>query len=260
MTTIPRVVPDVRSSDRARSEQFYIDILGFERCMDEGDMVMFCSPSHDWVQVTLNGDGVALPPGFFVDVATPEAVARLHDDATDRGYRIIEALDDKPWGIRRFSLLDPSGTRVTVLAHAEPTPRHDGEDPNHPVQIVRAIPTVRSRDRGPCLAFYVDYLGLEVCMDMEHMVMFCSRSHSRVQVVLTDDLALPPGFDLDVGNPARVDLVHQQALHGDFHVVVPPVDVDGMIRSCNILDPNGVGVNVIAHLAERHQTPATTAQ
>ena len=25
----------------------------------------------------------------------------------------------KPWGIRRFSVLDPSGARVTVLAHLD---------------------------------------------------------------------------------------------------------------------------------------------
>lgn len=33
------------------------------------------------------------------------------------GVRASEPLDDKPWGIRRFSLLDPSGSRMTVLAH-----------------------------------------------------------------------------------------------------------------------------------------------
>jgi hypothetical protein len=65
----------------------------------------------------VNGDGVPLPPGFAVDVGTAGRVTELHGEVVERGLTIVEPIDDKPWGIRRFSVLDPNGTRVTVLAH-----------------------------------------------------------------------------------------------------------------------------------------------
>jgi uncharacterized glyoxalase superfamily protein PhnB len=118
--TITRAIPDIRSSDLDGTRDFYAGLLGFDVCMEERGMLMFCSPSNPKVQVSVNGDGVPLPPGFAVDVGTAERVTHLHDDAVERALTIVEPLDDKPWGIRRFSVLDPNGTRVTVLAHLSP--------------------------------------------------------------------------------------------------------------------------------------------
>jgi len=73
-------------------------------------------------QVTLNGDAadaMPLPPGFSVDVGYPESVTEIHARALAQGSTIIEPLEDKPIGIRRFSLLDPNGTRVTIVAHLD---------------------------------------------------------------------------------------------------------------------------------------------
>jgi len=46
-------------------------------------------------------------------------VSRIHEEAGAKGYNIIEPLAEKPMGIRRFSLLDPDGNRITVLAHLD---------------------------------------------------------------------------------------------------------------------------------------------
>lgn len=54
-----------------------------------------------------------------MDVGLPESVTELHARAVDQGCIIIERLEDKPMGIRRFSLLDPNGVRITVLAHLD---------------------------------------------------------------------------------------------------------------------------------------------
>jgi len=84
-------------------------------------MLMFCSPTNPQVQVTVNGEGVPLPPGFIIDVGTAERVVAIHERSVQDGVTIVEPLDDKPWGIRRFSLLDPNGARITVLAHLDPS-------------------------------------------------------------------------------------------------------------------------------------------
>jgi catechol 2,3-dioxygenase-like lactoylglutathione lyase family enzyme len=119
---ITRAVPDIRSDDIEASRAFYNGLLGFDVSMEAGKFLLFSSPSDPNVQVSLNGDFDSLPAGFIVDVGSAERVAEIHDAAVAGGLRIVEPVDDKPWGIRRFSLLDPSGSRVTVLAHFEPAP------------------------------------------------------------------------------------------------------------------------------------------
>jgi catechol 2,3-dioxygenase-like lactoylglutathione lyase family enzyme len=118
---ITRAVPDIRSDDVEASRAFYSGLLGFDVSMEVGRFLLFTSPSDPNIQVSLNGDFDSLPAGFIVDVGTAERVAEIHAAAVADGLRIIEPVDDKPWGIRRFSLLDPSGSRVTVLAHFEPS-------------------------------------------------------------------------------------------------------------------------------------------
>jgi len=118
--TIVRTVPDIRALDLSVSRSFYEDLLGFKVVMDQAGMLMFASPTDPKQQVTLNGDAAesaALPPGFAMDVGIPENVTELHTRAMDQGCIIVEPLEDKPMGIRRFSLLDPNGVRITVLAH-----------------------------------------------------------------------------------------------------------------------------------------------
>ena len=119
IVTINRAMPDIRSDDIQACRGFYADLLGFDLAMEVGDFLMFSSPSDPNVQISVNGDFASLPPGFIVDVGTAERVAEIHAAAVAQSLRIIEDLDDKPWGIRRFSMLDPSGARVSVLAHFE---------------------------------------------------------------------------------------------------------------------------------------------
>jgi catechol 2,3-dioxygenase-like lactoylglutathione lyase family enzyme len=119
---ITRAFPDIRSDDIDGSRAFYSGLLGFDVAMERDKFLLFTSPSDPKIQVSLNGDFDTLPAGFVVDVGTADRVRSIHDAAEEQGLRIVEPLDDKPWGIRRFSLLDPSGSRVTVLAHLADEP------------------------------------------------------------------------------------------------------------------------------------------
>ena len=114
---IKRAAPDIRADDVAASREFYGELLGFHLAMEEGNFLLFSSPANPAIQVSLNGDFGTLPPGFIVDVGSAERVTEIYDTAVAQGLRIVEPLEDKPWGIRRFSVLDPSGNRVSVLAH-----------------------------------------------------------------------------------------------------------------------------------------------
>ncbi|WP_211236641.1 hypothetical protein [Arthrobacter castelli] len=48
---------------------------------------------------------------------SPATWTRCHNDAVQRGLRVVYPLTNEPWGVRRFFVEDPGGTTVNVLAH-----------------------------------------------------------------------------------------------------------------------------------------------
>lgn len=82
---------------------------------------MMRSPANTLAPTIGKDNGHAgLPPGFAVDVGNPEQLQQIFESVTKRGYPIVEPLSDKPWGIRRFSVIDPNGVRVTVIRPIDP--------------------------------------------------------------------------------------------------------------------------------------------
>ncbi|MCB8985067.1 MAG: VOC family protein [Ardenticatenaceae bacterium] len=120
--TITRIIPEVRSNNLAETRDFYTGILGLVIDMEEGDFLMMSSPANTSAQLIVNDNGhVGLPPGFAVDVGNTQQLQQIYQSVIDRGLPIVEPLADKPWGIRRFSVIDPTGVRVTVISHIDPS-------------------------------------------------------------------------------------------------------------------------------------------
>ena len=118
--TITRIIPEVRSNNLAETRDFYTGILGLVIDMEEGDFLMMSSPANTSAQLIVNDNGHAgLPPGFAVDVGNAQQLQQIYQSVIDRGLPIVEPLTDKPWGIRRFSVIDPTGVRVTVISHID---------------------------------------------------------------------------------------------------------------------------------------------
>jgi catechol 2,3-dioxygenase-like lactoylglutathione lyase family enzyme len=120
---IVRTIPDARSLSMPASRAFYEGVLGFNIAMEHAGMMIVASETQPKKQVSVNADAAdakPLPPGFAVDVGFPESVSEIHERVIAQGITIIEPLEDKPIGIRRFSVLDPNGTRVTIVAHLNP--------------------------------------------------------------------------------------------------------------------------------------------
>ena len=115
-----RVIPYAPASDVDASRAFYTDVLGFEVVMEE-PVLGLASPADPGAQVIIPAVGFEDPqPHFGVDLGDPAAVDAAHDAALQRGLRVVYALRDEPWGVRRFFVEDPNGTIVNVLAHALP--------------------------------------------------------------------------------------------------------------------------------------------
>jgi hypothetical protein len=122
LMAVLRAIPEVRTGEDevAATSRFYSEVVGLDVSMEVGSFILLTAPGSPNVQVMLNGDPAdqdPLPPGFTVDLGSGEAVNAAYETSVRRGLTIVEEMDDKPWGIRRFSVLDPVGTRVTMLAH-----------------------------------------------------------------------------------------------------------------------------------------------
>jgi catechol 2,3-dioxygenase-like lactoylglutathione lyase family enzyme len=113
---ISRVVPDIRSRQMDESRAFYVDFLGFNVGMDMGFITTFVSPTNPTSQITvLHDDGSsALLPNVSIEV---EDVDKVFVEATRRGLEIAYPLTDEPWGVRRFFVVDPSGTVLNIMSH-----------------------------------------------------------------------------------------------------------------------------------------------
>jgi len=117
---VTRIIPEVRSNNLAETRDFYTGILGLVIDMEEGDFLMMSSPANTSAQLIVNDNGHAgLPPGFAVDVGNTQQLQQIYQSVIDRGLPIVEPLTDKPWAIRRFSVIGPTGVRVTVISHID---------------------------------------------------------------------------------------------------------------------------------------------
>jgi len=113
---INRVVADIKSRQMDKSRAFYVDFLGFNVAMDMGFIATFVSPSNPAAQISvLHDDGSsALLPNVSIEV---DDIDTIYAGAVDRGLEIPYPLTDEPWGVRRFFVVDPSGTVLNVMSH-----------------------------------------------------------------------------------------------------------------------------------------------
>src|SRR5437764_298878 len=94
---------------------YYLDKLGFDRdftapgweFLSFGDFkVMFVECSYDMTaESTVNHS--------WLDHALIENVDKIYQEFIDRGAVILSSIENKPWGIREFSVVTPDGHRIT---------------------------------------------------------------------------------------------------------------------------------------------------
>jgi catechol 2,3-dioxygenase-like lactoylglutathione lyase family enzyme len=112
-----RVIAYADGENLDASRAFYVDVLGFEVAMED-PVLGLTAPAGRGGEVLVPAAGFHDPePRFGIDLGDPEAVDAAHAAAVERGLRVVYALRDEPWGVRRFFVEDPSGTIINVLAH-----------------------------------------------------------------------------------------------------------------------------------------------
>ena len=180
-----------------------------------------------------------------MEVESLDDVAALYERRHAGGVRTIEELKlDRS----QFSVLDPSGRRVTIAAREDQSTSVSGDSSR---SLSRVIPGVNTNDPGATRRFYVEYLGLSLVWDIDGISMFRSLTASAAEVIASTRLANPDGFDVVVGSLDRLDEIHRAALGRSIVLHAPADFPEHGIRCFMLLDPNGIGVNVAALLDSR---------
>lgn len=117
--------------------------------------------------------------------------------------------------------------------------------------VTRIIPELRSQDLAATEDLYCNVLGLEIGMsdDESGFRSFSSPDTPSAQVIVNDNahVGLPPGFAMDVGEPAQVDAIHRAIGDRGLAVVEPLMTKPWGIRRFSFIDHNGERITVIAH-------------
>ena len=112
--------------------------------------------------------------------------------------------------------------------------------------IRRVVPDIKSRSLPDSRVFYVDFLGMDLAMDMGFVMTFVSPSNPTAQigVVRNEGSTLLPHLSVEV---ADVDDVHKRAVERGLEIVYPLTDEPWGVRRFFVVDPNGTIINVLSH-------------
>lgn len=108
MAKLSRIAPEVPVSDLRGAIAYYVQKLGFRVAMEMpgGDYAIV---ERDDVAIHLFADGQHTPVGVHVFT---HQLDELHAELEQRGARLTQAIERKPWGNRDFRVADPSGNEI----------------------------------------------------------------------------------------------------------------------------------------------------
>jgi catechol 2,3-dioxygenase-like lactoylglutathione lyase family enzyme len=116
------------------------------------------------------------------------------------------------------------------------------------MNIRRVVPDIKSKHMDESRAFYVDFLGFNVGMDMGFIMTFVSPSNPTSQIsILRDDgtSALLPNVSVEVED---VDKVYAAATERGIEIVYPLTNEPWGVRRFFVVDPNGMILNILSHI------------
>lgn len=113
--------------------------------------------------------------------------------------------------------------------------------------IRRVVPNLKSTNIDANRAFYVDFAGFELAMDMGWIATFVAPGQAAAQIsVLTVDMTAPVHPDLTV-EVVDVDALYTEAVRRGLTVVYPLTDEPWGVRRFFVADPDGRVVNFMRH-------------
>ena len=103
------VTPILSVLDLSAALEFYERVLGFRRAWTWGEPAYLASVCRDQVELNLGVRGKVGPPDTSQAYLRVSGVDRYFAQLSKAGAEIREAIADRPYGLRDFSVRDPSG-------------------------------------------------------------------------------------------------------------------------------------------------------
>jgi predicted enzyme related to lactoylglutathione lyase len=106
-------------SDVDAARTFYADFLGLDvEAMNLGWVARFqTADGRASVQVVTRD--ASSPVDSVLSVHVGDDVEAAYAEAQRRGYEIVHALTQEPWGVRRFMVRDPDGNVINIVSHRD---------------------------------------------------------------------------------------------------------------------------------------------
>src|SRR5437867_8035918 len=108
------------------------------------------------------------------------------------------------------------------------------------MNIRRVVPDIKSDHLDESRAFYADFLGFQVGMDMGSVITFVSPSNSTAQVTVfrgDDSAIVQPQVTIEVED---VDEAHAKAVERRLKIVYPLTIEPWGVKRFFVSDPNGM--------------------
>lgn len=120
------------------------------------------------------------------------------------------------------------------------------------MNIRGVVPDIPSKHFEESRAFYMDFLGMKLAMDMDFTLTFVSQSNPTAQVNIVRDegasgSASNVALTVEVSN---VDEMHKCAIEFGLEIVYPLTNEPWGVRQFFVADPNGVVINVMCHVSK----------
>jgi catechol 2,3-dioxygenase-like lactoylglutathione lyase family enzyme len=119
-TDFPQAVPEIPVSHVDRSAEYYVKVLGFT--FDWGDDkggIGGVSQGHCRMFLTnpsfRAAHGLKGPVIVWLNLDSRRDVDEQFERWKGNGATIVEAVEDKPWKLREFTVADPDGNQLRVF-------------------------------------------------------------------------------------------------------------------------------------------------
>ncbi|MCW9705491.1 VOC family protein [Fodinibius salsisoli] len=115
------------------------------------------------------------------------------------------------------------------------------------MSIRRIVPNTASDHPAQNKEFYTSFLGLDIAMKREEIIIFAEPGSPTTQIsLIRPQTDIPhPDVSIEVDN---VDAMFERAVNQGREVIYPITDEPWGVRRFFVEDPNGTVINILSHL------------
>jgi catechol 2,3-dioxygenase-like lactoylglutathione lyase family enzyme len=184
--------PGLAVADLPRSIEFYTQKLGFELAFTWDEPPTFAGLNLDRAQVFLS-HGTPTPSRAAAAYFLVGDADSLYEFHAANGVEIAQAIDDRPYGMRDYSVRDPNGHYLVFGQHAL--------NAGPPVRIERVDVPVRLEKRlAALLEDLASHKKMSVDSCLEEMILHTNEGvgpHTKATLRYIEELKIKYGIDYD---------------------------------------------------------------